>query len=114
MTSRLRVDGNGSAGCDNVAIFMVPSTHRPIRPPIGGFSITPYLWLPNINAAKCSAGCRRKPRGRDRTERLSREPSGRHRDLGELADRWSVFTDLITELADEKSAVTTIDFEAVS
>ncbi len=78
------------------------------------FSITPYLWLPNVNGTlKYSV-----PPGAGSPE-VEAGPNDYLQNLqavimisGEVRkDRWSVFTDLIyLEFADEKSSVKAVDF----
>jgi hypothetical protein len=78
------------------------------------FSITPYLWLPNVNGTlKYSV-----PPGTGSPE-VETGPNDYLQNLqavlliaGEVRkDRWSVFTDLIyLEFADEKSSVESVDF----
>jgi hypothetical protein len=78
------------------------------------FSITPYLWLPNVNGTlKYSV-----PPGAGSPE-VETGPNDYLQNLqavimisGEVRkDRWSVFTDLIyLELADEESSVKAVDF----
>ena len=78
------------------------------------FSITPYLWLPNVNGTlKYSV-----PPGAGSPE-VETGPNDYLQNLqavimisGEVRkDRWSVFTDLIyLEFADEESSVKTVDF----
>ena len=78
------------------------------------FSLTPYLWLPNVNGTlKYSV-----PPGAGSPE-VEAGPNDYLQNLqavimisGEVRkDRWSVFTDLIyLEFADEKSSVKAVDF----
>jgi hypothetical protein len=79
------------------------------------FSITPYLWLPNVNSTlKYNI-----PPGAAGSPEVETGPNNYLENLQALImisaearrDRWSVFTDLIyLDFADEKSAVKTIDF----
>jgi hypothetical protein len=98
------------------AIFPAQAQAQSDAPPADQwkFSITPYLWLPNINGTlKYSV-----PPGTGSPE-IETGPNDYLQNLkavimisGEVRkDRWSVFTDLIyLELADEESSVKSVDF----
>jgi hypothetical protein len=99
-----------------VAIFPAP-VHAQADAPADQwtFSITPYLWLPNINGTlKYST-----PPGAGGSPDVETGPNNYLENLqaimlisGEARrDRWSVFTDLIyLAFSDEKSSVTAVDF----
>ena len=99
-----------------VAIFSGPAQAQSAAPADQWtFSITPYLWLPNINGTlKYSI-----PPGAGGSPEVEAGPNDYLQNLqsviliaGEVRkDRWSVFTDLIyLDFADEKSSVKAIDF----
>ncbi len=79
------------------------------------FSVTPYLWLPNVNGTlKYSI-----PPGAGGSPEVEAGPNDYLQNLqavimisGEARrDRWSVFTDIIyLEFADQESSVTAVDF----
>ena len=97
-------------------IFTAQAQAQSVAPPADQwtFSITPYLWLPNVNGTlKYSV-----PPGAGSPE-VEAGPNDYLQNLqavimisGEVRkDRWSVFTDLIyLEFADEKSSVKAVDF----
>jgi hypothetical protein len=99
-----------------VAVFPVQAQAQSNAPPAEQwtFSVTPYLWLPNINGTlKYSV-----PPGAGSPE-VEAGPNDYLENLqavimisGEVRkDRWSVFTDLIyLEFADEESSVKAVDF----
>ncbi len=117
MTLRLRVvTGMVLLAAITVVIFMAPEyAQADTSADRWTFSITPYLWLPNINGTlKYSV-----PPGAGGSPEVETGPNDYLENLqavimisGEArSDRWSVFTDLIyLSFADEKSTVTTIDF----
>ena len=80
------------------------------------FSITPYLWLPNVDgtlkySVPPGSGGSPEVQSRDRTT-ISRTLSFAMMISGEVRkDRWSVFTDFIyLDFSDEESTVKSIDF----
>jgi hypothetical protein len=99
-----------------VAIFSAPAHAQAVAPANQWtFSITPYLWLPNINGTlKYSV-----PPGTGGSPDVETGPNNYLENLqavimlsGEARnDRWSVFTDIIyLAFADEKSSVKSVNF----
>jgi len=99
-----------------VAILSAPAHAQPVAPANQWtFSITPYLWLPNINGTlKYSV-----PPGTAGSPDVEAGPNNYLQNLqavimlsGEArSDRWSVFTDIIyLSFADEKSSVKSVNF----
>jgi len=99
------------------AVFSPPVYAQADAPPAGQwkFSITPYLWLPNINGTlKYDI-----PQGAGGSPEVETGPNDYLQNLqsiillsGEVRkDRWSVFTDVIyLAFTDENSKVTSVNF----
>jgi hypothetical protein len=98
------------------ALFAIPAQAQTVAPPDQWkFSITPYLWLPNVNGTlKYSI-----PPGSGGSPEVEAGPNDYLQSLqsvimlsGEARkDRWSVFTDVIyLAFSDEKSSVQSVNF----